>query len=111
MVHPHSVFINTRFQVSVQINKILFTIKCELNKKGSGIAIIVQKQVASYLAKKLLAISILQAALFTICVCSHKQNSSWVVTSVHACTNLMHSLSNLQDLILTLVGINICSTN
>ena len=38
----------------------------------------------------------------TICVCSYKQNSSWVASYIHACTNETYSLANLQDLISTL---------
>ena len=52
----------------------------------------------------------LQAALATICVCSCKHNSSWMVTSIYA--QMKHSLANLRDLIPTLVGFcfmsNVC---
>ena len=52
----------------------------------------------------------LQAALATIYVCSCKQNSSWVVSYIHACTNETHSIANLQDLIPTLTAIIIGNT-
>ena len=71
------------------------------------VEIILRKQVASYLAKKLLAThATLQVALTTICVCSCKYNSSWVyiVTSMHACTNETYSLAILLHLIQTLAG-------
>ena len=41
-------------------------------QKAKGITIKVRKQVASYLAKKLMA-TVLQAVLATICVCSCKK--------------------------------------
>ena len=53
----------------------------------------------------------LQPTLATICVCSYKQNSSWVASYIHACTNETHSIANLQDLIPTLVAILIGNTN
>ena len=54
-------------------------------KKEVGIIIIVRKQVATYVAMKLLAThSKSSMILVTICVCSCKHNSSWVVTSMHA---------------------------
>ena len=49
----------------------------------------------------------LQATLTTICVCSCKDDSSWVGTSMHA--QMKHTLANLQELIPTLAGLIISS--
>ena len=51
-----------------------------------------------------LAIYTLQTAMVTICVCSCKHHSHWLVSYIHACTNETHFIANLQDLIPTLAS-------
>ena len=75
------------------------------------------KRQASYLVTKLLTThSISCTALITSCVCSCINNSSWLATYIHACTNETYSIANLQDLIPTLalvvcVAYNYCYQN
>ena len=60
------------------------------------------KQVAtSYLAMKLLATHSTSCTGYYLC----KHNSRWVDSYNHACTNEMHSIANLQDLIPTLASL------
>ena len=40
----------------------------------------------------------------TTCVCSYKHNSRWLASYIHASTNEIHSMANLQDLIPTLTA-------
>ena len=68
-------------------------------KKGVGIAI--RKQVASYLAMKLLTTHSIRSIGNYLC----KNKSSWVASYIHAYTNKTHSLANLQDLIPTLASL------
>ena len=57
-------------------------------------AIKVRKQVASYLAMKLLATHFTSSIILnTIGVCSCKCNSSWIVTSIHA--QMKHILNKI----------------
>ena len=86
------------------VSSIIILIKIQIFKKEVGIIIIVRKQVATYLAMKLLAThSKSSMILVTICVCSCKHNSSWVVTSMHS--QLKHILQSLAIVIAAKVGI------
>ena len=67
----------------------------------------VRKQIAGYLAKKLLAIPTLQAAL----ECLFMQTQLKLGSYIHGCTNETHSVANIQDLIPTLAAIIIGNTN
>ena len=62
------------------------------------ITIKVWKQVASHLAKKLLACHPTGSIGYYLCLFM-KHNSGWVTGYIHACTDETHSIRNLQDLI------------
>ena len=62
-----------------------------------------RNQVVSHLAKKLLAFHSTGSIGYYVCLIIQTQLQ--LSRYIHACTNEMHSLVNLQDLIHTLAGI------
>ena len=90
---------------------LIITLKFKIStQSASCIAIIkqqkVRKQVASYLAKRLLATHSTHSIDYYLCLLMQTQFQ--LGSYIHACTN---ELANLQDLMPTLAGINIRSTN
>ena len=79
--------------------------KLEIFKKGIaiGIAIKVRKQVASYLAKKLLATYTTGSIGYYLCLLMQTQFQ--LGGYIHAPKNETHSLANLQDLFPTLASL------
>ena len=67
------------------------------------------KEVASYLAKELLATQSTGSIGYYLCL--FMQTQFQLCSYIHTCTNETHLLANLQDLIPTLAGIIIGNTN
>ena len=103
---------NVRLQVSVQINEVLlyskkYTNYVEINKKilkfkkeSRDLNKKVRKRVVNNLAMKLLATH--STGSMGCYLCLIIQSQFQLGRYIHACTNKMHSLANLQDLILLL---------